>query len=108
MMWIEAAKAQWAMESGKEPEDQPTEADLLPYLARIEPSWGGRVTRMWEGYGEDAIPTCYLTHGQTPEGKERERVPYILGNVVTRVQCPVSKTPHVWNEKFYQLSYPLE
>jgi competence protein ComGC len=79
-MWIEKAKAQWALDNHKADTDVPTEAEVLKYMRRITPMWCGRKFHQYSNL--KAIPTCFNAY-------EHEK--YVLGAVGERVRCPISQ-----------------
>jgi hypothetical protein len=98
LMWIETAKAHWALDQSKSPDATPTPDELLPYLARVTPMWDRRHVRT--DHPPDVFPTCFLTNA-----------PYLLGTVSTRVACPTVRTLpdlHAWDEAEYRYHYDLE
>jgi hypothetical protein len=97
MMWIETAKAQWALAEAKALSASPTPDELLPYLAQVTPMWDGQATG--SKHPPTVFPTCILTNA-----------PYVIGNVATRIQCPTmawAPTLHAWNESEYRYHYRL-
>jgi hypothetical protein len=98
MMWIETAKARWALAETKAPTETPTPDELLPYLAKVIPMWDGQKTKPERP--PTAFPTCILTNQ-----------PYAIGNVATRIQCPTASWApalHAWDESEYRYHYGLK
>lgn len=92
-MWIESAKAQWAMDNHKTVLDTPTELEILDYMRKVTPMWDARES------GSIRMPArplgcCVGTNA------------YILGAVGERVRC-TSNIGHDWNEQDYRYHYAL-
>ena len=93
-MWIEAAKAQWAMDNNKTASDAPTELEILDYMRKVTPMWDARKS------GRMRMPV-------RPLGCIVGTNVYILGTVGERVEC-TSEIGHDWNEQSYRYHYALD
>jgi hypothetical protein len=93
-MWIESAKAKWAVEKKKSSSDTATESELLEYMGRVTPMWCG--VKFGSTPTPDRIPTCFLGSN------------YIVGSVGARIQCAaLPDSDHQWDEQSYRRHYGL-